>query len=233
MVRTSFENAAVPWVDGTYIFGKHAKAKDGWHLQNHPNIRLSLGYAFCCLLNAQDFMSAARIISRFLGVTPSTSQDPGPGMNWGSDPGQGSSSSSSGQAQYSSATSSTSSNLPQQNPWSTPAAGANPWATPSGGNPWPNAATDKIWEELRKQQEETQRRISEANAAIEESLRQLQALEKEKLEKLEKLRVERANAAANAHPTRWEGPPSGVSVFQRTKLVFLARISLPRSHGGP
>jgi len=59
VVRTSFENAAVPWVDGTYIFGKHTKAKDGWHLQNDPKVRLSLGYSFCCLLNAQEFMTAA------------------------------------------------------------------------------------------------------------------------------------------------------------------------------
>ena len=79
-MRTSFENASVPWVDGTYISGKHTKAKDGWHLQNDPQVRLSLGYSFCCLLNAQEFMTAGRIISRFLGTTPvnPASQDLGP-----------------------------------------------------------------------------------------------------------------------------------------------------------
>ena len=86
-------------------------------------------------------------------------------------------------------------NLPQQNPWSTPA----------GANPWPNAATDKIWEELRTQQEDTQRRINEASAAIEESLCQLLAPEKEKLEEQERLRAE----MADAHPTRWKAAPPG------------------------
>ena len=67
-----------------------------------------------------------------------------------------------------------------------------------------------MWQELRQQQEETQRRIDEANAAIEANLQCLLKLEQEKLDRM------RAEAATGYDPwpeaprtVRWKAAPTG------------------------